>query len=163
MLWHHLFAFAAILAGGVLTDRFVGKMPRFRIGFQSVAMLCGAPCLAAIALMPSAFSMIAMTAAYGVFRGFFEVNTHATLFDVIPARYRSTAVGIFTVFAFLFGGLSGVAMGALSQKYGVHGFEKGFMLMSAAYVVGALFVMYGFFFSFRKDRFAYDVTRGRCV
>jgi MFS family permease len=152
MLWHHLFAFAAILAGGVLTDRFVGKMPRFRIGFQFVAMLCGAPCLAAIALMPSAGSMIAMTAAYGVFRGFFEVNTHATLFDVIPARYRSTAVGIFTVFAFLFGGLSGVVMGALSENYGVHGFEKGFMLMGAAYVVGALFVMYGFFFSFRNDR-----------
>jgi MFS family permease len=152
MLWHHLFAFAAILAGGVLTDRFVGKMPRFRIGFQSVAMLCGAPCLAAIALMPSAFSMIAMTAAYGVFRGFFEVNTHATLFDVIPARYRSTAVGIFTVFAFLFGGLSGVAMGALSEKYGIRGFEIGFGVMAGAYALAALLMMVSFFFTFRKNR-----------
>ena len=34
MLWHHLFAFAAILAGGVVTDRFVGRFPRFRLGFQ---------------------------------------------------------------------------------------------------------------------------------
>ena len=84
----------------------------------------------------SAAAMIAMTAAYGVFRGFFEVNTHATLFDVVPAQYRSTSVGIFTVFAFLFGGLSGVVMGALSQRYGVRGFEIGFMLMGASYVVG---------------------------
>ena len=152
MLWHHLLAFAAILAGGVLTDRMVRRMPRFRIGFQMVSMLCGAPCLVAIGFLPSAGSMIAMTAAYGVFRGFFEVNTHARLFDVRPARYRSTSVGIFTVFAFLFGGLSGVLMGALSQKFGVHGFEVGFAVMGAAYVIGALFMLFGFLFTFRRDR-----------
>ena len=154
MLWHHLLAFAAILAGGVLTDRFVRRMPRFRMGFQFVSMLCGAPCLVAVGLMPSAAAMIAMTAADGVFRGFFEVNTHATLFDVIPAQYRSTSVGIFTVFAFLFGGLAGALMGALSQNYGVRGFEIGFMLMGAAYVVGAIFMVYGFLFTFRRDRIA---------
>jgi len=43
-------------------------------------------------------------------------------------------------------------MGALSQNYGVRGFELGFMLMGAAYVIGALFVMYGFFFTFKRDR-----------
>ena len=152
MLWHHLFAFAAILAGGVLTDRFVRRMPRFRLGFQAVSMICGAPCLVAIGFLPSAAAMVAMTAAYGVFRGFFEVNTHATLFDVVPSRYRSTAVGIFTVFAFLFGGLSGIVMGALSQKYGVRGFEAGFALMGCAYVAGAVSVAVAFFRFFKRDR-----------
>ena len=154
MLWHHLLAFAVILFGGVLTDRMVRGMPRFRIGFQVVSMLCGAPCLVAIGFLPSAAAMLAMTAAYGVFRGFFEVNTHATLFDVMPPRYRSTSVGIFTVVAFLFGGLSGVVMGALSQKYGVRGFEAGFAIMGAAYVVGALLMAIAFFFTFRRDRIA---------
>ena len=101
---------------------------------------------------PSAFTMVAMAAAYGVFRGFFEVNTHASLFDVIPAAYRSTAVGIFMVFAFFFGGLSGVVMGALSQRYGVQGFEIGFALMGATYFVAAFVMMISFFFTFRKDR-----------
>ena len=154
MLWHHLFAFAAILAGGVLTDRMVRGMPRFRIGFQVVSMLCGAPCLVAIGLIPSAAAMLAMTAAYGVFRGFFEVNTHATLFDVIPSRYRSTSVGIFTVVAFLFGGLSGVLMGWLAQEYKVRGFEIGFAIMGATYVVGALLMAIAFFSTFRRDRIA---------
>ena len=154
MLWHHLLAFAAILAGGVLTDRFVRRMPRFRIGFQMLAMLCGAPCLVAVGVVPSAAAMVAMTAAYGVFRGFFEVNTHATLFDVVPPQFRSTSVGIFTVFAFLFGGLSGIVMGALSQRYGVRGFELGFCIMGAAYVVGAALMAVAFFFTFRKDRTA---------
>ena len=154
MLYHHLFAFAAIMAGGVLTDVFVKKMPRFRLGFQILALLAGAPCLVAIGFMPSAAAMIAMTAAYGVLRGFFEVNTHASLFDVIPAQYRSTAVGIFTVFAFFMGGLSGVLMGYLAQRYGVHGFEAGFALMGGAYVLAALVMMLSFFRTFARDRIA---------
>jgi len=152
MLWHHLLAFAAILAGGVLTDRFVRTMPRFRLGFQSVSMLCGAPCLLAVGFVPSAAAMVAMSAAYGVFRGCFEVNTHASLFDVIPPCYRSTSVGIFTVFAFFVGGLSGIVMGALSQRHGVRGFEIGFGLMAFAYALGALAMMVSFFFTFKKDR-----------
>ncbi len=152
MLYHHLFAFAAILVGGVVTDRFVKRMPRFRLAFQAVAMLCGAPCIFLIGCAPAAWAMVAATAAYGVFRGFFEVNTHASLFDVVPPAYRSTAVGLFTVFAFFFGGLSGVVMGRLSQSYGVRGFEIGFALMSAAYVLGAALMAISFFVTFRRDR-----------
>ena len=152
MLYHHLLAFVAILAGGVLTDRFVKRMPRFRLGFQIVALLCGAPCLLLVGFSSSVAMMVTMTAAYGAFRGFFEVNTHASLFDVVPPAYRSTAVGIFTVFAFFFGGLSGVLMGALSQHYGVRGFELGFGLMGGTYVLAAFLMMISFFLTFKRDR-----------
>ena len=154
MFYHHLLAFIAILAGGVITDRFVKRWPRFRLAFQILALLAGAPCLVMTGFAPTAVGMVVMAALYGVFRGFFEVNTHASLFDVIAPAYRSTAVGIFTVFAFFFGGLSGVLMGALSQKYGVHGFEIGFSVMGASYVVGALLMMISFFFTFKRNRIA---------
>jgi len=154
MLWHHLFAFGAILLGGFVSDRMVRTMPRFRLGLQICALLAGAPCLVAVGAMPSATAMIAMSAAYGVFRGTFEVNTHTSLFDVIPPAYRSTATGIFIVFAFFFGGLSGVMMGKLSQVYGVRGFEIGFALMGGAYVLAALAMMISFFVTFKRDRIA---------
>ncbi|MBQ3746949.1 MAG: MFS transporter [Kiritimatiellae bacterium] len=152
MLWHHLFAFGAILLGGIITDRFVKRMPRFRLGFQVLALLCGAPMLAWIGLAPSFAGLLVAASAYGVFRGFFEVNTHASLFDVVSPEHRSTAVGLLNMIAFFFGGLSGVAMGALSQKWGVRGFEIGFGVMAAAYAVGALLMAYSFFFTFRKNR-----------
>ena len=152
MLYHHLLAFVAILGGGVLTDRFVKRWPRFRLGFQILALLCGAPCLVLTGFAPTAVTMVVMAAAYGVFRGFFEVNTHASLFDVMPPAYRSTSVGIFTFVAFLFGGLSGIVMGALSQHYGVRGFEIGFALMGGAYFVAAFVMMISFFFTFKRDR-----------
>jgi MFS family permease len=152
MLWHHLFAFGAILLGGVITDRFVKRMPRFRLGFQSVALLCGAPMLACLGFAPSFATLLVAASAYGVFRGFFEVNTHASLFDVVAPEHRSTAVGLLNMIAFFFGGLSGVAMGALSQKWGVRGFEIGFGVMAATYAVGALLMAYSLFFTFRKNR-----------
>ena len=152
MLWHHLFAFGAILLGGVITDRFVKRMPRFRLGFQVLALLCGAPMLAWIGLAPSFVGLLVAASTYGVFRGFFEVNTHASLFDIVSPEHRSTAVGLLNMIAFFFGGLSGVAMGALSQKWGVRAFEIGFGVMAAAYAVGALLMAYSFFFTFRKNR-----------
>ncbi len=152
MLWHHLFAFAAILAGGVVTDRFVGRFPRFRLGFQSLALLCGAPMLAWIGRADSFAALLAAASAYGVFRGAFEVNTHASLFDVVPPQHRSTAVGLLNMIAFFFGGLSGVAMGTLSDKGGVKGFETGFDIMAAAYLTGAVLMAFSFFFTFGRDR-----------
>lgn len=152
MLWHHLFAFGAILLGGVVTDRFVARMPRFRLGFQILALALGAPMLVWIGLAPSFTAMLVAAAAYGVFRGFFEVNTHASLFDVIAPKYRSTAVGLLNMIAFFFGGLSGVVMGWLSQKWGVRGFEIGFGLMAASYVFAAVLMLVSFLFTFRRNR-----------
>ena len=154
MLWHHLFAFAAILAGGVITDRFVKRMPRFRLGFQILALLCGAPMLVLIGFAPSFAGLLVSASVYGVFRGFFEVNTHASLFDVVPPQFRSTAVGLLNMIAFFFGGLSGVAMGALSQKWGVRGFEIGFGIMAGTYALGAALMAFSFFFTFNKNRIA---------
>jgi MFS family permease len=95
--------------------------------------------------------MLVAASFYGVFRGFFEVNTHASLFDVIPPDHRSAAVGMLNMIAFFFGGLSGVAMGALSQKYGVRGFEIGFGVMAGTYAVAAGLMALSFFFTFRKN------------
>lgn len=98
-----------------MTDRFVARMSRFRLGFQILALVLGAPMLVWIGLAPSFTAMLVAAAAYGVFRGFFEVNTHASLFDVIAPKYRSTAVGLLNMIAFFFGGLSGVVMGWLAE------------------------------------------------
>ena len=152
MLWHHLFAFAAIMAGGVVTDRFVKRFPRFRLGFQILALLAGAPCLMLVGFSSSVTVMVVMTAAYGVFRGFFEVNTHASVFDVVAPEHRSTVVGCMVMSAFFVGGLSGVAMGKLSDAYGVRGFEIGFAILGATYLLGAAVMAISFLFTFRRDR-----------
>ena len=154
MLWHHLFAFAAIMVGGIATDHFVKRRPRFRLALQMSAMLLGAPCLVLVGFSSSIAATVVMTALYGVFRGTFEVNTHASVFDVVAPEHRSTVVGCMVMSAFFFGGLSGVAMGKLSALYGVRGFEIGFAILGAAYMIGAAAVATSFFFTFKRDRIA---------
>lgn len=153
MLWHHVFAFAAILVGGVITDRFVKGRPRFRLGFQIVSLLCGAPILVWLGFTSSWAAFLVAGSAYGIFRGFFEVNTHASVFDVIAQPYRSTAVGCMLLIAFFIGGvLSGWAMGFLSRTYGLRGFEIGFALMGGIYVLAAMLMSVSFFFTFKRNR-----------
>ena len=91
-------------------------------------------------------------ALYGIFRGCFEVNTHASLFDVIAPKYRSTAVGLLNMIAFFFGGLSGILMGHLSEKYKVAGFEYGFAFMGVVYALAGCLMLVSLFFTFKRNR-----------
>ena len=43
-------------------------------------------------------------------------------------------------------------MGALSERYGVRGFELGFSLMGVIYALAAGLMMVSFFFTFKKNR-----------
>ena len=152
MLYHHLAAFAAIMLGAFLTDAMVKRRPRFRLGLQAVSMLLGAPTLVLIGLSPSVAGVWAAVAAYGVFRGLFEVNAHASLFDVVPSEHRSTCEGLMTMIAFLLGSLSPLMIGAFSDKFGVRGFEIGFSILGGGYLLGAAAIATSFLFTFKKDR-----------
>ena len=92
-------------------------------------------------------------AAFGFFRGLFETNTHASLFDVVPPKYRGTAVGLMTMTAFLICSLSPVLLGRLCDVYGkAHGMAIGFTVLAVAYVVGAAAIFCSLLFTFRHDR-----------
>ena len=152
MLYHHICAFGAIMAGGFITDALVKNHPRFRLLFQSLSLFLGAPMLVWFGFASGLTSTWVAVAAYGVFRGFFEVNTHASLFDVVAPKYRSTAVGLLNMLAFFFGGLSGLLIGRLSDAQGVRGFETGFAIMGGVYAVAGCLMLISFFFTFRRNR-----------
>lgn len=152
MLYHHVAAFAAIMLGAFVTDALVKHRPRFRLGLQAVALILGAPMLVLVGFSSALVGVWAAVAAYGVFRGLFEVNAHASLFDVVPPEHRSTAEGLMTMIAFLIGSLSPLMIGALSDKYGVRGFEIGFSILGVGYLLGAAAIAASFFFTFKKDR-----------
>ena len=153
MFYHHLVAFGAILAGGWLTDRFVGRFPRFRLGFQICALALGAPALLLIGRCGTFAAAMAMTAAYGLFRGLFEVNTHASVFDVVPARHRASVVGFMLLLAMGLGALfSGELMGWVFSSFGERAYSVAFALMGGTYALAAILMSVSFFFTFRRDR-----------
>ena len=153
MFYHHLVAFAAILAGGWVTDRFVSRFPRFRLGFQICALLLGAPAIFLIGRCGTFAAAMAMTAAYGLFRGLFEVNTHASVFDVVPARHRASVVGFMLLLAMGIGAFfSGELMGWVFETFGERSYSLAFALMAGTYALAALLMSVSFFFTFARDR-----------
>ncbi len=154
MLYHHIAAFAAIMAGAFITDACVKRHPRFRLVLQTTALMLGAPTLMFLGMAPSCAAAWTGVTLYGVARGLFEVNSHASLFDVIEPRHRSTAEGLMTMIAFFAGSLSPLMIGALADRMGIRGFEIGFSLLGVAYFLGGLSTLASALFTFRRDRVA---------
>jgi MFS family permease len=152
--YHVMAAMATILCGGMLTDRFVTRDPKFRLRLQVAALLLGAPALYLLGRSTSVREVWVFCALYGVFRGLFEANTHTSLFDVVPARYRATAVGLMTMTGFLLGGTAGPwLVGFLMKRMGTQaGMQMGFSMMAAVYVLGGVAVLSSLLFTFQKDR-----------
>ncbi len=146
MFYHHLVAFIAIIIGGIITDKMVKRYPRFRLGLQIGALLLGAPMILAMGLMPSFAGAVVMTAGYGVARGLFEVNTHASVFDVVPAEHRAAVVGFMLLLAMGIGAVfSGELVGHLVSAYPEKGYSLVFGAMASAYLIAALLMFIPFY------------------
>lgn len=152
MFWHHVAALAAILVGGLLADRIVRRHPKGRPLMQALTLFLGAPMLVWVGLCPSVVSAWMAVGAYGVFRGLTEVNTHPSLFDVVEPRCRSTAEGLMNLVVFLIGSTAPLMMGALSDRYGVRGFEIGFAALGGVYLLGGLSMLLSVRFFYGRRR-----------
>lgn len=152
MFWHHIAALICIFMGASLSDKFAKKSPTFRPKLQFVAMLIGAPVVCLIGFAPSVTIVYALFFLMGVCRGFYECNTHASVFETIPVKYRSTTVGVMILFAFLIGAWSAQLVGILYDKYGMQGYRYAFIMLGATWLIGAFCVGVAAFKTFAKDR-----------
>ena len=151
MFWHYAAAFAAILAAGWLTDRYIRRYPRFRLAFMLATQFVAAPMLVLFAFGPTLASVWTAAAVFGLSRGAYGANQFAAIFDVVDSRYRAGALGFLNVFAGLIGSLSPIGIGCLSQKYGNQGFEWGFAALGGSFVVAIAALLAAHFVTYGRD------------
>lgn len=165
MLYHHLAAFIGIMLGGIFTDLLIRYNQKGRLWIQTTAMLLGAPAIFYMGYANSLSWVWIMMGLFGFFRGLYETNTHAAVFDVIEPKYRSTAVALLTMIAFWLGSITPWCLGSLRGGKILHwiqsmgypleekfGLAWGFSFLSAAWIIGSLAVLFAICFTFRKDR-----------
>ncbi len=152
MFWHFVFAFAAIIGAGFLTDRMVRSFPRFRLVLQSAALLVAAPFLALFGFTSTLMVVWVAAALFGVMKGLFEANSINSLYDVIPSRCRSSAIGYLNVLAGTFGSLAPVILGWLSQTRGNDGLALGFAAYGGVLAIASLLLVCSLLFTFKRDR-----------
>ena len=134
VLWHYIGAFVGVTLGARISDRFVSRRPSVRMETNIAGLALAVPFIAWMAYAPSLVSCGVAMALFGVFRGVYDSNLMASLFDIIPQRYHASGAGIMLCLAFVFGSTSPVALGFLKENFTS---STGIASLAAFYLLGA--------------------------
>jgi predicted MFS family arabinose efflux permease len=102
--------------GGWLADRLRIRTPSGRIAVQAIGVFGGAPFVLLCGLTKSASVLIAALVFWGFFKGLYDANIFASLFDVIPPEARGTAAGFMNMAGWLGGGAAPAAVGFIATQ-----------------------------------------------
>src|SRR6202171_2044448 len=86
-----LASMAGSVAGGWLAEHYRKRARRARMAVQAVGVLCGAPFVVLCGLTRSVGMLMFALTAWGFFKGLYDSNIWASLFDVVRPAARGTA------------------------------------------------------------------------
>ena len=147
-LYHFLFAFFGVMIGARISDKLSMKRKQIRMEVEIIGLLLGAPFIFWMGATDAKTGCYVAMALFGIFRGMYDSNLFAALFDVIEPRYRASSMGVMLAVAFIIGALAPVILGWVKT---VAGLETGIMLLSSFYLLGAMLIVTGLVFFFRKN------------
>lgn len=122
-------------AGGWWADVLRRKMPGGRMLVQAVGLAAGAPFVVLCGWTRSVPLLVFALAAWGFFKGIYDANIFAAIFDVVPAEARGRAAGLMNMTGWLGGGVAPVAVGYVAQASSL---SAAIMLAASVYVLGAV-------------------------
>jgi len=117
VLWHYLGAFVGVTLGGRFSDRLAAKRPSVRMETNIAGLALAVPFIVWMAYAPSLMACGIAMALFGVFRGIYDSNLMASLFDIIPQRYHASGAGLMLSCAFVFGSTSPVVLGFVKDSF----------------------------------------------
>jgi MFS family permease len=148
MFYHHLGAFAGVMAGGFLSDRMAAKSPHKRLVLQGLALLGGVPFVWLLGTQAGLVTLYVALGGFGLFRGIYDAGIYASLFEVIEPRLRATVLGLIICVVYLIGALAPTILGALKGGLGL---SMGFSMLALAYLVGGVALQIGGKYFFAND------------
>jgi len=137
VLWHYIGAFIGVTLGARVSDRFVKSRPSVRMETNIAGLALAVPFIVWMAYAPSLLSCAVAMALFGVFRGVYDSNLMAALFDIMPQKYHASGAGIMLSFAFVFGSTSPLILGVLKERFAS---STGLATLAAFYLVGAAII-----------------------
>lgn len=89
-----LAAMAGSVCGGFLADSWRQRWLGGRVAVQALGILCGTPLILVCALSNQLLVVIVGMIALGFCKGVYDSNIWASIYEVVPASRRSSAVGL---------------------------------------------------------------------
>ena len=127
--------------GGWLADRLRARTPGGRIAVQAIGVFGGAPFVVLCGLTKSAVALMAALSLWGFFKGLYDANIFASLFDAIPPEARGTAAGFMNMAGWLGGGAAPVVIGFIASRTGSLG--AAIAMAAAMYVLAGVLLVAG--------------------
>jgi MFS family permease len=149
VFYYHVGSLAGVLLGGHVSDRVAPRRPSFRPEIQGLALLLGAPCLYLVGRGDTLLEVYAACVALGVFRGIYDSNLYASLFEVSESRFHASGAALIIAVAFLIGAAAPVALGAAKQAVGL---AAGISALSGVFVIAGASILLAARFFFHADR-----------
>ena len=143
-------AAVGILLGARLSDRYAEKYPAARIWALVAGLVLGAPFFYMIGKASSEAGVCAAMAGYGLFKGVYDSNLVASLYEVIAPRFRAMATSVSFMFSFLISCFSPWLLGILKPAIGLNG---GMSLMGVVYLASAIPLVIAIRYTLKKDRY----------
>lgn len=149
LFYHHLGAFLGVLSGAKISDYYAKTNPRSRLIVQATGLLLGAPFIYGISMSDTQVLTYVALFLFGIFRGWYDSNIVASLYEVVSPKIRSSAYGLMLACAFLIGSIAPYLLGVLKPTLGL---TVGLASLSGVYVLGSLFLWAGAFLFFDRDK-----------
>ena len=129
---------AGVLIGARLADKYVLSSNRARLWVQTAGFLLGAPFFYWIGAAGTEATVCMAMAGYGFFKGFYDSNIFAAIYDEIDVRYRAMATSFILMFSLIIASMSPYLLGLLKPAIGLDG---GMKLMALVYLLSSLPVL----------------------
>jgi MFS family permease len=144
-----LASMAGAPVGGWLADTWRRRSARGRVAVQMIGVLGGAPFVALCGLTPSVGTVMLALTAWGFFKGLYDANIFASVFDVVRPEARGTAAGFMNAVGWLAGGGSApLVIGLIAQKQSL---GLAIALASTVYIGAGVLLLIGMVFFVRAD------------
>jgi MFS family permease len=149
LFYHHLGALLGVLSGARIADHYANKQPKVRLIVQALGLLAGAPFIYWMSVSTSQNLTYTALFIFGIFRGWYDSNIVASLYEIVPLELRSTAYGLMLMCAFLIGAASPVILGLIKPLVGM---STGLSYLSLIYILGAGLIGIAATVYFKRDR-----------
>ena len=148
-LFVQLASLAGAPIGGWLADAWRRRSPRGRLLVQLLGVLGGAPFVALCGLTSSVGVLILALTFWGFFKGLYDANIFASVFDVVGPEARGTAAGFMNAIGWLAGGGSApVVIGFIASQSNL---GTAIAMASSVYLAAAVFLGCGALFFVAGD------------
>ena len=108
---------------------------------QGLSYLAAAPFLLLFLARPGFAVVTLAVSIFSFFRGLGQANENPTLCEVIPVRYRSTAIGLMNTCATAAGGVGVLLAGVLKSTFGLNAIFAGISLL---FVIAGVALVYAY-------------------